>query len=563
MLKKGNRKGISLIIVIFAVLLFAGLGWTLMSMQSQEVASNMRAFDTEKALYIAEAGAQYGMERFTLNSAWRTSAGDTCTDWELHTFGGGQYRLCCRNPAAGESGEAVIESEGYVPSYAQYLAKRKVMLCLSQSGLSRAVQVRYLLDWSGASSRNPLIYGDVGVRNAYSDNLHDGYEGNGNAVHNQSADVDPVQETLKPPGAGSRDLLTDDASFPILNTAKIEDQFANNVHTPPRGAELTDIQTSGGKSTLTFSQNIFNAVPQSQFAGQAMRNTTMGSWQSGSWGVIEEVLSANSCRLATAVAWEDRDADAEGKGDNVGLAPKIASIIIAGSGGNWGSNPRRTYEITISCNVPFTEGNVLRNFSSEERNARQKTWNYRDWGEITSVSTTSSTTTIRVELDSSVASAPGWQANDWIGEAKRFAGNNNNQVWFIKSDMLFDLRSSNANCNESTFFAEGDVGLVGAQSLTVKARNKMSANPTLPNLSSVNGSIYSYSNMTAGCRVFQGVVYSYNGDLTFDSINGTSLFAYNATFTGYLNLNFVDWSKYVDDDGFYAGASSFLWSEEQ
>jgi hypothetical protein len=59
-------------------------------------------------------------------------------------------------------------------------------------------------------------------------------------------------------------------------------------------------------------------------------------------------------------------------------------------------------------------------------------------------------------------------------------------------------------------------------------------------------------------------VYTYAGDLTFDSINGTSIFGYNVTFSGYLNLNFASWGdKYVDDDGFYAGGSDALWSEEE
>ncbi|MFA5362759.1 MAG: hypothetical protein WC335_05875 [Candidatus Omnitrophota bacterium] len=568
-----NKKGVSLIIVIFAILLFSGLAWTLMSMQSGEFESNMRNFESEKALYLAESGAQWGVSQYSLNTAWRTTSAAACSqvsDWVLHTMGAGQYRVCCRNPNAAEPGEAVIEAEGYAPSYVSYLAKRKVKLSMITGGLSRAAQVRYLFDWSGSFFNLPLIFGDIGVTDRPADS-GDGYEGSGNAVHNESSDVNT--SPLRPPGSGKRELFSDDSGFPVINMVKIETQYAGNIYTPPRGAELTDIQAAGGKSTLTFDAagDIFNVTQQSQFVGQALRNTTMGSWQSGSWGVIEEVLSVNSCRLTGTVIWEDKDANPDARGDRVCLVPKISTIAIAGSGGNWNSNPRRTYQITFDCQVPFTVGNVLRNFSSEARNSRVKEWDYRDWGEITGVSSTVSppVTTISVELDSLAGTAPGWQVDDWVGEAKEFSGSNSNAVWFIRGDMLYNLRGGGANCNQSSFTAEGDIGLMGSGGITIKAHVKNSANPTLPNLASENGSIYSDSFYLPLTRVFQGIVYTYNGNVTFDSINGTSVFGYNVTFSGFVNLNYncpinlFKWDKYVSGEGFYGGQSSFSWSEEE
>lgn len=561
-----NQKGVSLIIIVFVMVLFAGLAWSLLSMHSGEFETNMRGFESERALYVAEAGAQWGVGQLMLDTSWRTSANTNCdqsSDWVLQDLNGGQARVCCRNPDIDESGEAVIEAEGYIPDFSSFLAKRKIKLTLSAGGLAMASQVRYLLDWSGAAAYSPLIYGDVGVRYAHTDNLHDGYEGNGNALHNQLEDVDPEPLTLRPPGSGRRDLLSDDSGFPIIDMAKIETEFAAGIYTPPRGGELTDIQTAGGKSTLTFEEDVFSAIPQAQFEGCVLRNTTEGSWQSGSVGIIEEVLSSNSCRLSGTVLWEDRDEDPDGKGDRICLIPRIINVTVVGP--NW--NSQKTYEITFDCNIPFIEGNVLRNFSSEARNARLNIWDYRDWGVITSVSTAVSSTIIRVEFDSSVSSEPGWQIADLTGEVKRFSGNHNNEVWFLRGDMLFDVRSGQSNCNESSFVAEGDIALIGKKSLSVKARNKQSGNPTLPNIATKNGSIFSYSERTANSRICQGILYSYNGDLTFDSLNASSAFGYNIIFTGYLNLNLNNphgnWDRYVDEDGFVSGISSYVWSEEE
>jgi hypothetical protein len=167
-----------------------------------------------------------------------------------------------------------------------------------------------------------------------------------------------------------------------------------------------------------------------------------------------------------------------------------------------------------------------------------------------------------------VSADPGWQVNDWVSEVKGFSGSTNNEVWFIRGDMLYNLRGGGANCNQSSFTAEGDIGLMGEGGINIKAHVQNSSNPTLPNLASKNGSIYSDSFYVPLTRVFQGIVYTYNGDVTFDSINGTSVFGYNVTFSGFVNLNFncpislFRWDKYVSGEGFYEGQSSFSWSEE-
>jgi hypothetical protein len=49
---------VALIIVIFAMMLFSGLAWSLMSTQSTQTESNLRLYESEQALYNAEAGMQ-------------------------------------------------------------------------------------------------------------------------------------------------------------------------------------------------------------------------------------------------------------------------------------------------------------------------------------------------------------------------------------------------------------------------------------------------------------------------------------------------------------------------
>ena len=133
-------KGVTLIIVVFAMMVLGVLGWTLSNMQATDFQINAGGnLDSERALYLAEAGAQYALTQLSLNGCWRTggdcaSVDNDCTDnpdWlSAHTVSPGQYRICCRQPVLGvEDGDAVIVSRGYVPQAVEpYRAMRQIKI---------------------------------------------------------------------------------------------------------------------------------------------------------------------------------------------------------------------------------------------------------------------------------------------------------------------------------------------------------------------------------------------------------------------------------------------------
>src|SRR3989338_6830734 len=69
------NSGVTLIIVVFAMMLLGVLGWTLARMQATDFESNLRTFEPENALNLAEAGAQWGLNRLATYSTCRTQSG--------------------------------------------------------------------------------------------------------------------------------------------------------------------------------------------------------------------------------------------------------------------------------------------------------------------------------------------------------------------------------------------------------------------------------------------------------------------------------------------------------
>src|SRR3989338_611404 len=146
---RANR-GVTLIIVVFAMMLLGVLGWTLARMQATDFESNLRTFEPENALNLAEAGAQWGLNRLATDSTCRTQSGllrcpplaspviDTdCNDngdWlsSPHNLSPGQYNLCLRDPCTtcspAEGGDAVIVAMGYIPAQSGSRVMRQVKL---------------------------------------------------------------------------------------------------------------------------------------------------------------------------------------------------------------------------------------------------------------------------------------------------------------------------------------------------------------------------------------------------------------------------------------------------
>jgi hypothetical protein len=125
--KPRNDKGVALIIVIFAMMLFSGLAWSIMSTQSNQTESNLRLYESEQALYTAETGVQWATQQVMLNPAFRTDAAHGYPlGYAQHRTIGGEYQVVCRNPQAGETGQAVIESQGFTPTQTLAMGRRSI-----------------------------------------------------------------------------------------------------------------------------------------------------------------------------------------------------------------------------------------------------------------------------------------------------------------------------------------------------------------------------------------------------------------------------------------------------
>ena len=329
-----NAKGVSLIIVIFAMMLFAVLGWTLAVMLSTDFEANLRNLDSERALGLAEAGSQWALNQLSQSGSWRTGNGDSdCDDsgdWlSPHSLAPGQYSVCCRNPCSSppcgsvtvvEGGDAVIESTGYIPTQASYRAMRQVKIVVVLGGnIDKVVGCRDLFDWSAAKAAHTVtIDGDISAPN---------YNGDGNGTYNQTPpagqDYNPSVPLL-PPGSGARAIASVNNAIPMQwyhDNADCEwpPNPETNVIT-----NTADNATSGTTLKVSNPVNFFTRIPNTRY--QAVRNIDVptlpsGAWNDTGWAVIIAVTDGRTVTV-------DRDVTAW-KGQRIRLARRYASGATA------------------------------------------------------------------------------------------------------------------------------------------------------------------------------------------------------------------------------------------
>ncbi len=298
--KTFNQRGVSLIIVIFAMMLFAVLGWTLAVMQSTDFEANLRNLDSERALGLAEAGAQWGLNQLSQSSSWRTSASpdadcDDADDWisPPHSLSPGQYRVCCRNPCVSppcgsvtvtEDGDAVLEVRGYIPQVTDYRAMRQIKLEATLGSLINAVQTPPpdVLDpqeglfnwWPSRQAHSICIEGTVSVGH---------YDGDGDATYDEDGqDYDDLPAPILPldcnaPANSKRGFS---AGFPSLDMAWFYVNASNRwpdagLYPPtPRQIVATATVTAGGNQLqVTTPSGFFTGMNQ-----QAVRRNSISQW---------------------------------------------------------------------------------------------------------------------------------------------------------------------------------------------------------------------------------------------------------------------------------------------
>lgn len=314
--KQFNNNGAALIIVIFAMMLFAVLGWTLANLQSGDFEINLRNLDSERALGLAEAGVQWALNQLSQDSCWRTRSGaggsfcgsvdSDCRDtgdWlsTPHSLTPGQYNLCCRNPVSGvESGDAVIEARGYIPSQANYRGRREVKLMVQQGSLANAIMTQPadpddpqqgLFDW-WLSRQGHTIQVEGNIYAGH-------YRGDGDTNDDElGQDYDPPPEPLLPadiasPRNDARDFSAVYPSIDMLwfyNNAALRWPDPSDRAITAFGANVTI--EMGGSRILVNINNFFNAGDAQNVI---IRRDDVSNWWEGNpgtnWAVITSVTN--------------------------------------------------------------------------------------------------------------------------------------------------------------------------------------------------------------------------------------------------------------------------------
>lgn len=317
-----SEEAVALIIVIFAMMLFAVLGWTLANLQSGDFEINLRNLDSERALGLAEAGTQWALNQLSQNSAWRTTVGapdacDSATDWlsTPHSLSPGQYNLCCRNPVAGiESGNAVIEARGFVPQANNNAcadncrAMRQVKLEVSLGSLTNAVMTqpadpdvpnKGLFNWWPARQNHTIqVEGNIYAGH---------YDGDGVAPPDESGqDYNPPPASLLPQDsvAPSDDIRDFSASFPSIDMQWFYNNASSVWPSTPATALTAQITTVVNDGVNPGYIEVSTAGFFTNMANQAVRLDGDGWYTNdANWRVISQVVSGTRARLDQTVTW--------------------------------------------------------------------------------------------------------------------------------------------------------------------------------------------------------------------------------------------------------------------
>jgi hypothetical protein len=451
--KTQGAKGVSLIIVIFAMMLLAVLGWSLAVLQSTDFESSLRQVDSERALYLAESGAQWGLRQLKDDFSCSTAIwGSSNPRSVLHGLSFGQYRLICTCEEAGNppgcntATQITLISTGYIPLESNFRSQRQIELVVDQGAFAAAGSVRNLFDWSGILAGSDI---DGDLRAGH-------FNGDGDGTYDELCE-DYGEEadcgSQLPPGDGLRTQGT--TTIPPINMSDFE---ANASQIWDLGREST-IEAILPNNRIRVADNIFTP-PASQWANvTAARNLDIAGWpDTDTWRIITQ---------------------------------RVNNQIV--------------------------------------------------------------------ELESNA----GWSVGERIRIVKLFSGNNNNQgLWYIKGDVVIDARTDNARFKKTSLVAEGDIAIKGSERLSMDAYVEPSVLRTFPNLATENGNIYSPDSPDAGSngRRFRGLIYTENGDVLFNYINGTAIMGDNVTLEGLVELNYAP--KYIDDDGFLGALSVINWREK-
>ncbi|MFA6383834.1 MAG: TadE family protein, partial [Candidatus Omnitrophota bacterium] len=281
-MRKRAGGGFVLILVIFIMMVFGILGWTLAVMQAGNLGSAARNLQDRQALYLAESGAHWGLYNRISTGAAISSDSDCldANDWVTHTIAPGQYKVCTRPAQASEAADIVVESIGYVPSAANYISSRQIKITANLGSFDKAIMASGVFDWVGADQYRSYVAGDMMCMY---------YESNGNNVYNETgidySGVYPCRpRTNRTSRAARRDVGI--GELPEIDMKSYELDSNVTVLAPCNTTTISDVAQVGGNTQITVSTpNFFGSQPadRGKMVKQVVRDISLGSWESGTW----------------------------------------------------------------------------------------------------------------------------------------------------------------------------------------------------------------------------------------------------------------------------------------
>lgn len=508
--KPVNKKGVTLIIVVFAMMLLGVLGWTLARMQATDFESNLRTFEPDNALNLAEAGAQWALNRLSADSSCRSQSGllrcpplaspaiDTdCNDagdWlsAPHSLIPGQYNLCLRDSCAtcspAEGGDAIIVARGYIPSQSGSRTMRQIKLEVDIGSLTNAVQTQAadpddisagLFNWSAANNQPPAIpvHNPPRIEGTISAGH---YEGDADVTPDEiGIDYDPQPAPILPDDNNNpeNDIRDFSASYPSITMQYFYDNASNYWPTPAGRILSTTVTVIAGGDRLQAAAGFFAAADVDTVAVKRQNGSLNND---NDWTVITNVLGGGSMADVSpnVAAWPDENL----------ITPGIQEVAIK----------------------------LVRRFYQDSALQR-------------------------------------W----YIG--RQISGGET-------ADALIDLSSNNIDLTQTSIVSEGDIIINGWRRL----RMRFFGGPLLtryPNLATQNGNILSTDqpnganeNSRRDQRRFEGLIYSQNGAVNFNYLDGTLVYGKQVTLDGTARIRYQNGR--ISSSGFVFEPSTLTWKEE-
>jgi len=278
---KRNKQSVTLVIAIMLMLIFALLGTTLLRMQATSFMSSLHGADSQRAFYLAESGAEWALKQVSNDTEYR--------DTRIHQLDYGEYEVTVRDANAGEEGNVVIESTGYIPSKLSYRSKRQVKINIAIATMDKAINIKNLLDWNDMDTSS-WIDGDISAAH---------YEGNdADSILDEHEDVDI-------PNNGKRDIVANGA-YP-----EIDMDYYKGIADKVVQTKETEISLVSGKNVTVNEANFFDGINKDEWA---LRNVSRPSrksgaeaskWDDSNWSKITNVSSGTSATLGDDVGGDD------------------------------------------------------------------------------------------------------------------------------------------------------------------------------------------------------------------------------------------------------------------